>query len=59
MDLTLIKNKLSSSPAFVLDENTIVKNLIQLGKLKQQSGCKVLYSVKALPLEPVLKLAKG
>ena len=58
MDFTLIKNKLSSSPAFVFDENTMVKNLIKLGKLKQQSGCKVLYSVKALPLEPVLKLAK-
>ena len=58
MDLTLIKNNLSSSPAYVFDETKIVENLIELNKLKQQSGCKVLYSVKALPLEPVLKLAK-
>ena len=58
MDLTLIKNNLSSSPAFVFDENTIVNNLIALGELKQKSGCKVLYSIKALPLEPVLKLSK-
>lgn len=59
MDLTLIKNNLSSSPAFVFDENTILKNVIELSKLKQQSGCKVLYSIKALPLEPVLNLVKG
>ncbi|MCK5189693.1 MAG: carboxynorspermidine decarboxylase, partial [Methylococcales bacterium] len=57
--MTLIKNNLSSSPAFVFDENTILKNLIELGELKKKSGCKVLYSIKALPLGPVLKLSKA
>lgn len=58
MDLNVVSNNLNSSPAYVFDKNAIVKNLLELAKLKQQSGCKVLYSIKALPLDLVLKEAK-
>lgn len=58
MDLTVIKNNLSSTPAFVLDENALINNLTQMSALKKQAGCQVLYSIKALPLEIVLRLAK-
>ena len=57
MDLNLIKNNLVTSPAFVFDKNSIVKNLVELVKIREQSGCKVLYSIKALPLELVLNEA--
>ena len=58
MDLTEVKYNLESTPAFVIDENRLIKNLTKLVELKTQSGCQVLYSMKALPLELVLKLAR-
>lgn len=57
MDFNQLKKNLTSTPAFVLDETALVNNLKQLAELKKQSGCQVLYSIKALPLEYVLKLA--
>jgi carboxynorspermidine decarboxylase len=59
MDLNSVKNNLQSSPAYVFDEELLIKNLTTLNKLKKQSGCKILYSIKALPLGLVLKLAKN
>ena len=59
MDLNLVKNKLPTTPAFIVDEKVITTNLIQLFELKKQAACHVLYSIKALPLAPVLKLAKN
>lgn len=56
MDFDQLKKNITSSPAFVFDENTLITNLTQLVDLKKQSGCKILYSIKALPLELVLKL---
>lgn len=56
-DLNQRKYSLPSTPAFLIDERTIIKNLMQLDSLKQQAGCQVLYSIKALPLEIVLRLA--
>ncbi|MCF6250639.1 MAG: carboxynorspermidine decarboxylase [Methylococcaceae bacterium] len=58
MDLTIEKANLDSTPAFVIDENRLIKNLSDLVELKRQSGCQVLYSMKALPFGMVLKLAK-
>ncbi len=58
MDLSIEKANLDSTPAFVIDENRLIKNLSNLVELKRMSGCKVLYSMKALPLVIVLKLAK-
>ncbi len=58
MDFQLIKNNLSSSPAFVLDAEEIIKTLKVLNTLRHRCGCKVLYSIKTLPLSTVLEIAK-
>lgn len=55
MDLKQVKFKLKTTPAFVLDENRVGQNLAELETIKQHSGCQVLYSIKALPLEVLLK----
>lgn len=57
MDFEHLKNTLDTTPSFVFDENTIRSNLTTLVDLKHASGCQLLYSIKALPLEQVLKLA--
>ena len=56
MEFTSIKDNLPTTPAFVIDENKIISNLTDLVNLKKQSGCRVLYSIKALPLKSVIKL---
>jgi len=58
MDFQAVKATLSSSPAFIIDEAAIVECLQVLTQLRAQSGCKVLYSVKALPLSYVLEAVK-
>lgn len=58
MTVQTIKNALPSSPAFVLDETQLIKNLDVLATLRQQSGCKVLYSIKSLSFSTVLTMAK-
>ncbi len=58
MTVQIIKNTLPSSPAFMLDETQLIKNLDVLATLRQQSGCKVLYSIKSLPFSTVLAMAK-
>jgi len=51
-----IKFSLPSTPAFVIDEATVRQNLQKLADLRALTGCKVLYSVKALTLEYLLDL---
>ena len=58
MDLQRLKAQIDNSPAFIIDTNELQKNFAQLQTLRQQSGCKVLYSVKALPFSTVLQTAK-
>jgi len=58
MDFQVIKESIKSSPAFVLDADTIIDVLASLASLRQQCGVKVLYALKALPLSTVLELAK-
>jgi len=58
MDFNVLKKQLPTTPAFVIDENIIQTNLTNLFELKNQSACRLLYSIKALPLESVLLLAK-
>ncbi|MFI3197856.1 MAG: carboxynorspermidine decarboxylase [Methylococcaceae bacterium] len=58
MDFQHIKDSISSSPAFVLDAGEIINNLKALNTLRHRCGCKVLYSIKSLPLVSVLELAK-
>ncbi|MGD0958843.1 MAG: carboxynorspermidine decarboxylase [Methylomonas sp.] len=47
--------RIPSSPAFLLDETRVLSNLAPLRSLKQASGCKVLYAMKALPLSTLLE----
>ena len=56
MECISVKDNLPTTPAFVIDENKIISNLTELVNLKKQSGCRVLYSIKALPLQSVIKL---
>ena len=58
MDFQLIKDSISSSPAFVLDADEIIKTLKILNTLRHRCGCKVLYSIKSLPLSSVLEIVK-
>lgn len=58
MDFRVLKDQVDCSPAFVINTDALENNLLQLNALRQQSGCKVLYSVKALPLTKILQIAK-
>jgi carboxynorspermidine decarboxylase len=58
MDIQALKNSVPSSPAFVIDETEVLKALLALVKLRELSGCKVLYSIKSLPLSAVMELSK-
>jgi len=50
MDFQTIKNQASNTPAFILNADAMINNLQILNTLSQQCGCKILYSIKALPL---------
>lgn len=53
-----LKQQVSHSPAFVLDLEQVRRNLESLQQIRQKTGCKVLYSMKALPLAGLLSLLK-
>lgn len=57
MDLNVFYG-IKKTPAYVFDENSIETNLLQLVSLREKSGCRVLYSIKALPLGLVLNKVK-
>jgi carboxynorspermidine decarboxylase len=58
MDIQAIKDQVPTSPAFVVDAAEVVNTLKILSNLRECSGCKVLYSIKALSLSAILELAK-
>ena len=58
MNSQRFKDQTDLSPAFIIDLDELQKNLAQLNALRERSGCKVLYSVKALPLSTVLQTIK-
>ncbi|NOT10683.1 MAG: carboxynorspermidine decarboxylase [Methylococcaceae bacterium] len=58
MDLNFLKCSVTSSPAFILDEEEIARNLHILRPIREQSGCQLLYSIKALPFMPLLTMLK-
>ncbi|MBE0468830.1 MAG: carboxynorspermidine decarboxylase [Methyloprofundus sp.] len=47
-----------TSPAFVIDRQALQESIELLNDLRARSGCRVLYSIKALPFTPVLKWLK-
>ncbi len=55
MDFEAVK----TSPAYVFDHDAILDNLKPLESLREATGCKIIYSIKALPLLAVLELLKG
>ncbi len=46
------------TPAFIINEAQLIANLTTLAQIRQQSGCKMLYALKALPCSRVLEIAK-
>jgi carboxynorspermidine decarboxylase len=48
-------DKISQTPAFVYDESVIMDRLAALSDVRTNSGCKVLYSIKAAPLSGLLQ----
>lgn len=46
---------LEQTPAFIIDQAQINANLATLSYLKQHTGCRILYSVKALPLAKLMQ----
>lgn len=58
MDFQALKNSVISTPVFILDETQIIQNLQVLDSLRQQSGCKLLYSIKALPFSALLEIIR-
>ncbi len=55
MDSQYIKNQNLSSPTFIINTEVLLNNLKQLNILRQATDCKILYSIKALPLSTVLE----
>ena len=47
-----------TSPAFVIDRQQVQQSIECLNDLREQSGCRVLYSIKALPFMPLLEWLK-
>lgn len=47
--------KIGHTPAFVYDEAVIIDRLIALTDVRSNSGCKILYSIKAAPLSGLLQ----
>jgi len=54
-----LKASISNTPAFILDLDQVNANLQPLQDLRQATDCKVLYSMKALPLSGLLKALVG
>jgi carboxynorspermidine decarboxylase len=44
-----------TTPAFIVDQQKIEQSSEILAYLRRESGCRVLYSIKALPLRPILE----
>lgn len=47
---------LQGTPAFLYDETQILAKAKLLARVREESACRVLYSIKALPFRPVLEL---
>ena len=58
INLEELKEIIPSSPAMIFDGDGIIQTARKLAELSAMSGCKVLYSIKALPLFCILELVK-
>ncbi len=57
MDFLRLKQDVPSSPAFILAKQQVEASLQALAHLRELSGCRILYSIKSLPLATVLQWA--
>ncbi|MEE9574787.1 MAG: carboxynorspermidine decarboxylase [Gammaproteobacteria bacterium] len=48
-------DKIGQTPAFVYDESVVIDRLTALSDVRSNSGCKILYSIKAAPLSGLLQ----
>jgi carboxynorspermidine decarboxylase len=48
-------DNISQTPAFIYDEAVIINRLAALSEVRSNSGCKILYSIKAAPLSGLLQ----
>lgn len=55
MNPEALKQQIQHSPAFVLDMDQVLANLQPLQRIRQATSCKLLYSIKALPLASLLR----
>lgn len=53
--ILIASDKISQTPAFVYDESAIIEKLATLSKVKKNSGCQILYSIKAAPMTGLLE----
>ncbi len=58
VDILSIKNAVATSPSYLLDADAIIQSVESIIELREMCGCKLLYSIKSLPLVTVLKLVK-
>lgn len=58
MSLLATLQQIPTTPAMVFEQQAIVRNAEILAELAHHSGCKPLYSIKALPLSSVLQWVK-
>ena len=49
-------DKIGQTPTFIYDEAVIIGRLAALSEVRTNSGCKVLYSIKAAPLSGLLQM---
>lgn len=56
MEKQVLCKNVPMTPAFIIDETDVRRRLGALSELRQESGCKVLYSMKALPLQSILEM---
>ncbi|MCH8078406.1 MAG: hypothetical protein IIA06_01325 [Proteobacteria bacterium] len=54
--ILIASDKINQTPAFVYDESVIIDRLAALSEVKKNSGCQILYSVKAAPMRGLLKM---
>jgi carboxynorspermidine decarboxylase len=57
-NLAGIKRRLPRTPVFLYDESRILRQLGLLAAIREQSGARILYSIKALPFTGVLDLVR-
>ncbi len=53
--ILIASEKINQTPAFVYDESAIIERLAALSEVKKNSGCQILYSIKAAPMTSLLE----